>query len=404
MKLLHALFSPLLAVALAAQSPATISIGTWNLEFLGSPGNYRQDLPPRDDADYAAIGARIRELGVAVLAVQEVNDAPSLQKVAEGAGPSWRSLVGTTGTWDDGVTAQRLGFLWDSAVVELLGAEELLDLPREAEGVPIFHRVPITAWFQVTDTGFDFRVVTVHLKAGRKDKDLEKRRLEATALHQWLGLLRRTPNEDQDFVVLGDFNSSYGADPERILERGDVVRFVDQPKAQATIQHFDEPIDQIAAGPGFAELRRDSYRVHGEHGGLDKQAWRKVYSDHYAVTVSVDAAVDADPTATFTHGGPEHALPAERRPVASTSTSPTTTSPTPATAMAAPAARRASTVSTAWPPQVGALVQVRVLDGTHVLGRLQRPLPEGPDGWVVIEAEGSVRAVPLRQVAWINLQ
>lgn len=403
MKLLHALFSPLLAVALAAQSPATISIGTWNLEFLGSPGNYRQDLPPRDDADYAAIGARIRELGVAVLAVQEVNDAPSLQKVAEGAGPSWRSLVGTTGTWDDGVTAQRLGFLWDSAVVELLGAEELLDLPRDVAGTPIFHRVPITAWFQVTDTGFDFRLVTVHLKAGRKDKDLEKRRLEATALHQWLGQLRRTPNEDQDFAVLGDFNSSYGTDPERILEGGDVVRFVDQPKAQATIQHFDEPIDQIAAGPGFAELRRDSYRVHGEHGGLDKKAWRKVYSDHYAVTVAVDAAVDADPTATFTASGPEHALPVELRPTASATDS-RSTPPTTSPATAAPESRRAASGSAVWPPQVGALVQVRVLDGTHVLGRLLRPLPEGPDGWLVLDAEGSVRAVPFRQVAWINLQ
>jgi hypothetical protein len=31
-------------------------------------------------------------------------------------------------------------------------------------------------------------------------------------------------------------------------------------------------------------------------------------------------------------------------------------------------------------------------------------LPEGPNGWLVIEAEGSLRAVPWHQIAWINLQ
>ncbi|MBL9079035.1 MAG: endonuclease/exonuclease/phosphatase family protein [Planctomycetes bacterium] len=394
MKLLHALSSPLLAVALAAQSPTTLTLGTWNLEFLGSPGNYRQDLPLRDDADFAAIGARIRELGVDVLAVQEINDEASLLKVAAGAGPTWQSLLGTTGGWDDGVTAQRIGFLWNSDVVELLGAEELLGLPREKNGVPIFHRVPVTAWFRVKATGFDFRAITVHLKAGQKDKDDEKRRLEATELHRWLSQLRTGATEDQDYVVLGDFNSSYGTGPEQLLEQGDVVRYVDQPQPAPTIQHFAEPIDQIAPGPGFAELRRGSYRVHAEHGGLDKAAWRKTYSDHYAVTVQIDAAVDADPNATFRRGGAEWSLPATRRP-----TPPPVAEPKPA-----PAAPRAVGKAQQWPPAVGSAIQVRIMDGTHYTGRLHQPLPEGPTGWLVLETEGALRAVPFGQIAWINLQ
>jgi len=266
--------------------------------------------------------------------------------------------------------------------------------------VPIFHRVPVTAWFRVKATGFDFRMVTVHLKAGQKAPDEQKRRLEAQELHEWLRRLRLSATEDQDFVVLGDFNSSYGSEPEQLLEQDDVVRYVAQPTPTPTIQHFAEPIDQIAVGPGFAELRRDSYSVHGMPAGQDKLAWRKTYSDHYAVTVTVDAAVDADPAAQFSRGAPEQTLPATLRP---TTLAATTSGPAAGTApMAKAVAARSGPRD--WPPQVGSAIQVRIMDGTHYTGRLFQPLPDGPNGWLVIETEGSLRAVPFGQIAWINLQ
>lgn len=384
MKLLPTLSFLLFALAAPAQAPAEITIGTWNLEFLGAQANYRNDVPPRDDGDLAAIGARVRELGVAVLAVQEINDEIALQKVAAGAGPSWRFVLGTTGGWTDGATAQRIGFLYDTAVVDLLGAEELLELPRERDGVPIFHRVPVTAWFRSKATGFDFRAVTVHLKAGQKPQDEQKRRFEAEALHGWLAGLRAAALEDQDYVLLGDFNSSYGAEPEQLLERDGVVAYVDQPEPSPTIQHFADPIDQIAAGPGFDELRRTSYRVHREHGGLDRTRWRKVYSDHYPVTVQVDASTDADPTAQFRRGAPEQALPASLR--------------APADTASAAAGRRG------WPPRANALLEVRLLDGSQFAGKLHGRLPQGPGGWLVLEIEGTLRAVPWTQIAWVELR
>ncbi|MFN6195393.1 MAG: hypothetical protein ACK5BN_16410, partial [Planctomycetota bacterium] len=109
-----------------AQQPVVFKVGTWNLEFLGADGNFRTTLPNRDDADLAAIGAKVRELGVCALAVQEVNDEATLRKVAAGAGSTWQSLLGTTGDWDDKKTAQRIGFVWNQAEVELLHCEELL--------------------------------------------------------------------------------------------------------------------------------------------------------------------------------------------------------------------------------------------------------------------------------------
>jgi endonuclease/exonuclease/phosphatase family metal-dependent hydrolase len=366
----------LLALQLPSQSPAstpTLRIGTWNLEFLGAAGNFRNNLPPRDDADFARIGERVRSLGAQVLAVQEICGEAPLAKVAAAAGPAWRFVLGTTGGWDDGKTSQQVGFLYDSAAVEMLFAEERLDLPREAEGVPIFHRVPVTAAFRTKATGFDFRVATVHLKAGQKKPDEQKRRLEAMHLHGWLSALLTRQGEDQDVLLLGDFNSTYGAEPESILEAGGTLRYLEPKVPSPTIQHFPEPIDHIAVGPGLDEVRAETFTVHGDLGGLDVQAWRKVYSDHYPVTVDVVAAGDGDPQATFERGPAEHALPAARRTGA----------------------------ASLWPPKVGTTIEIRCTDGWNGSGTLSAELPGGPGGWVVLQSEGVTIAVPRERIAQV---
>ena len=373
-----------------AQRRPQLAIGTWNLEFLGAPGNLRNDTPPRTDADVAAIGAMVKSLGVAVLAVQEICGEAPLQQVATSIGRTWAFVLGTTGGWDDGKTAQNIGFLYDNAVVELLSAEELLAFPRELEGVPIFHRVPVTVCFRVRATGFDFRMVTVHLKAGQKAQDEQKRRLEATTLHGWLQQLQKTPGEDQDIVVLGDFNSSYGSEPETVLEDGKMMHYL-EPKARTpTIMHFPEPIDHVVVAPAFDELNAESFTVHSDLGGLDKNAWRKIYSDHFPVTATIAANSDGDPTATFTHGPAEQSLPASRRPARSGGAAP---------ANGAPTAK-----SAAWPPQPGTTIRVTDLGGQAYEGSLVQSLPDGPGGWIVVEVRGATYAIPMAQVRVVQVK
>ena len=84
-----------LCFLLPAQFAQDISIGTWNLEFLGADPKFRRDTPPRSPADLLAIGDKVRELGVAVLAVQEICGELPLATVAKAAGPSWRAVLGT---------------------------------------------------------------------------------------------------------------------------------------------------------------------------------------------------------------------------------------------------------------------------------------------------------------------
>lgn len=378
------LLTTLFGACLGAQDQPVkeLRIGTWNLEWLGIDD--RGGLPPREAADYQKLGEKVRSLGVAVLAVQEIGGEAPLQKVAAAAGPAWQVVLGTTGGIEG--KPQNVGFLYDSRAVDLLQAEELLQLPREQEGLPIFNRVPVTACFRVRATGFDFRAVTVHLKAGQKAPDETKRRLESTLLHDWIVDLQSAAGEDQDIVVLGDFNSTYGTDPQRALERGGSLQYIVPKTATPTIMHFAEPIDQVAVARAFDELERASFTVHSDFGGLTKDAWRKTYSDHFPVTVAIAAAGDTDPAAKFRQAT-AGLLPATKRP---------------ATEAAPVATSRQGT--NAWPPKVGSTVTVQWSESREVTGRLLAEVPTGPGGWLVVEDLDKPLAIPYSQIRSVRVR
>lgn len=366
-----------LCFALPAQEVKDMLIGTWNIEFLGADAKFRRDTEPRSSDDIEAIGKKVRELGVAVLGVQEICGQEPLQAVAKAAGPTWRAVLGTSGSWSDGKTQQGVGFLYDSRVLAMVYAEELLDFPSELDGVSVFHRKPVTAALRHRETGCDFRIVVVHLKAGQKDRDKQKRKAEATHLRQWVDQLLNDPNEDHDIVILGDFNCSYGDDPERILERGGAMHYLDQAKAAPTIMHFDTPIDQLCVAAGFREVQRNSLTSHHVVGDDQRLSWRKTYSDHFPVTARMTPLADDDPSARFRRGPAAQVLPtSRRRPTAPVGAKPV------------------------WPPRPGTMVEVYV-DGTIRKGQLVS-LP-GERGWVVIDQGSGPIAWPMEKITWIHV-
>ncbi|MFT4516026.1 MAG: endonuclease/exonuclease/phosphatase family metal-dependent hydrolase [Planctomycetota bacterium] len=366
-----------LCFALPAQVAADIRIGSWNIEFLGADPKYRRDTPPRSDEDRIAIGKKVKELGVAVLGVQEICGEEPLKAVAAAAGPSWRAVLGTTGKWSDNKTQQGVGFVYDSIVVDLLYAEELLEFPSELDGVSVFHRKPVTACFRHRKTGCDFRVVIVHLKAGRKARDLQKRKAEATHLREWVGKLLVDPKEDRDIVIMGDFNSTYGDDPEKMLESGGVMQYLDHQATAPTIMHFDTPIDQFCVGQGFREVQRNSFVSHHVSGAKERLLWRKTYSDHFPVTLRMTPLADDDPGSTFRRGPREQILPTMRRKPATINLD-----------------------GAQWPLKKGTRVLVRG-PGMSKSGKLIRLPVER--GWVVIETEQGIRAYPMEQVHSIEV-
>lgn len=291
----------LLASAAGAQD--TLRLGTWNLEQLG----FREQ--PRTAADHREMARVIRELPVDVLAVQEVGGPEPLGVLCSALGPAYEFVLGTTGGFGDDSGRISVGFVWNRDRVELLQAEELLDLPRESQGLPIFHRVPVSAVFRSRRGGLDFRAVVVHLKASRGTTNERKRVAEVAALAGYLKALAAAPEEDRDVVVLGDFNHTYGAPAHAEFLRHDVVTYVRPAQLRPTILHFPEPIDHVAIGPGLAEELVDgSFTVHGDRAAADPDAWRKACSDHIPVTVQLRDDQDRDPDARFRLANAAHRL------------------------------------------------------------------------------------------------
>lgn len=287
------------AVQSAAARPGLLSlrIGAWNLEFLGN----RND-PPRTDGDMKAIAEFIKGMDVQVLGVCEVNGAAPLRDLCRLLGPQWRFVAGTSGRLgSDGQIAP--GVLWDDSRVEMLGAGELSSLRQRDPSGLLFHREPVTAAFRDRAGGPDFRVVMVHLKAGRTPEDFARREGELQSLRAWLEKIIADPREDNDILVFGDFNQDASSGESRILEDGAFARYLTRPGAGRSIIHFDRQIDNIVPLGTFEEINERSFQIHNKQGMRDPEEWRKVYSDHFAVTVDLEAVPDDDPEARFSSEG-----------------------------------------------------------------------------------------------------
>jgi len=287
------------AQGLASSAPrgvaSKIRIGAWNLEFFGS----RTD-PPRTKEDEAAVADFIRKLDLQALAVCEVNGERPLRELCRNLGGSWKFVIGSSGDLGMvGGPGGRIapGILWDDSRLELISAGELVELKRKGGG--IFHRIPVTAAFRDRSGGPDFRMIAVHLKAGRESADFTKREAEATALRKYVAKLTANPDEDRDIVVLGDFNHDPNSQEAKILQQDRFANYLTEQGGGRSIIHFNRQIDQIVPFSGFSEIIPRSFDIHNEQGMRDPKAWRTRYSDHFPVTAELQAVPDDDPKATF---------------------------------------------------------------------------------------------------------
>ena len=264
----------------------SLRIGAWNLEHFGS----RND-PPRTDEDVQAIADYIRGLDVQVLAVSEINGDRPLKELVRRIGPGWQFTLGTTGQLgQEGQVA--VGVLWDDTRVEMLGAGELSQLSGQSAAGLIFHRAPVVAAFRDRAGGPDFRIVSVHFKAGRTPEDFDRRMAEGKSLQGYLEEVLSDGKEDDDILVLGDFNHDPSA--------GEADTWTDSGFAKfligrgRSIIHFDRQIDQAVPLGSFEEVREASFTIHNREGLRDPEQWRQTYSDHFPVTLELEAVPDDD--------------------------------------------------------------------------------------------------------------
>ncbi|WP_434422337.1 endonuclease/exonuclease/phosphatase family protein [Nannocystis pusilla] len=166
--------------AAPGKSAGRLRVATWNLRNFPDEGH-----------DLTRLAARLPELAADVIAVQEIHDAARLKQ----AMPGWELVLSATGGRND----QRLGFLYDPAVFELIGA------PREHEQLTMGGQVRpgLSGYLRARGGGPDFHVLVVHLKA--RDEGYALRRSQWELLAE---IVEEIARDDDDVMVLGDFNAT----------------------------------------------------------------------------------------------------------------------------------------------------------------------------------------------------
>ncbi len=171
-----------------------VEVGWWNIRDLSSAS--------RDDGEIADIAACIE--GLHVLAVGELNDRAVLGRITDELGPSWRwdateSKIGRTSS-----SKEYYGFLWDSSVVDMVG-----DIQVDPDPGDHIDREPAWATFRTTDGNLDFTVIAVHITWG---SNVPARKAEIRSLDEVWVRTQTATLEDDDLILVGDFNRNIGDD------------------------------------------------------------------------------------------------------------------------------------------------------------------------------------------------
>lgn len=235
----------------AAQIPPSkldesLNIATWNIREFG--GGKRTDAAIHYIAE---VLGQFDLIGVVELG----NDLTDLSRVLKILGPYWRAVYSDM-IPDAGGDRERVGYLYDKRAVTFNGLAAEANAPRQKKGLEYipeksFWRSPYLASFK--SGSFDFVVLTTHIRWGDSD---EARADELAMLADWVEGKRRDKfAEDQDIIVMGDFNIPSTDDPtyKAITRHG-----LELPAALAGLKHGsnlakDKRYDQILHYPGYAQ-------------------------------------------------------------------------------------------------------------------------------------------------------
>jgi endonuclease/exonuclease/phosphatase family metal-dependent hydrolase len=193
--------------ASAAATPDSITVGTFNIAWLGDG---KDDKEPREEADYKRVAEVIRDAAPDVLGLEEIENPTALKRVL-------RYLQGYKFVLGAGGGEQNLGVLYKSHVSVRL-VEEYKPLAVE-EG-----RTRPGVIVRCKAGNFDWLMMVVHFKSSSrfdstaelKDKARLLRTKQAETLAAWgQNILRKSDTaenqhkkqeSEQDVIIVGDFN------------------------------------------------------------------------------------------------------------------------------------------------------------------------------------------------------
>lgn len=201
--LLRAALAAVLAapVALAQTVPprgddATFDVASWNVEFFGEPS-----LGPPDAQQLSNVTAVIEQAEVDLWALQEVVDPTEWSELlADLQDDGYAGLLGPSVSSDPRFD-QKLAFVYDQSVVQVIGSRTILD----AYAYEFGYRPPFEMQARVTvnDVARTVYVITFHAKASTGSSDYERRAGGAAALKEYIDARIA---RGESVILLGDFN------------------------------------------------------------------------------------------------------------------------------------------------------------------------------------------------------
>ena len=178
----------------------TLDVGTWNIEWFGSPSHG----PVDDSLQLVRAAAALESLEVDLWGLVEIVDPTDWEKLLNRL-PEYTGVLATDAAVAGGSDAyyleeQKPALLVRSGRAEILSARIVLpELDHAFAGRPPLE-ASVRTWIGV-DT-VDLTVLVVHMKAGADADDRVRRATAADALKRYLD----TTHPESPVLVIGDFN------------------------------------------------------------------------------------------------------------------------------------------------------------------------------------------------------
>jgi endonuclease/exonuclease/phosphatase family metal-dependent hydrolase len=270
----------------------TLNIATWNIREFGKTA--------RSEAAIHYIAEILNQFDVVSL-VELRDDLTDLGRVMQILGSYWR-VVYSDALPDGGGNHERIAFLYDKRVAVFQGLATKASPPRNKNGEEYlpeisWWRSPYLAAFRAGS--FDFVILAVHIRWG---DSVKARAQEIQTIADWIdGKRKEQTCEDQDFLVMGDFNieSTNGATYKALLSRGLVIpealiqndpgSNLDKNKRYDQILHYPQfPKNFINCGGVF-----DFYAggISPLFKGLTKPQFTFQLSDHFPLWIQINTDI-----------------------------------------------------------------------------------------------------------------
>ena len=298
---------------LVAQEPETVTIGSWNVEWLGTPA--MRDSAARSTEQLGAIAEVAADLlDIEVLVLVEIN-------TRSGEWAVLKSMLAERGyAFVEGAPRrQTVVIAYDTDEVSaVITANPEPDVPTAFERADPAGgmcrtsnaKKPVFATLQAG--AFDFTVVGVHFKSGRRPGNCSDDTftswvrgrqsavlVEAVAQRQAVGMV------DNDVIIVGDFNGGFEDGSARTL-RSAGFRLLTEPANRSSSSgalsyrkgRWESALDHIAIRPGTdREWLTRSTRYFPDvlsFTDAELQAYLDYYSDHAVVTAEFRRDVSDD--------------------------------------------------------------------------------------------------------------